>query len=37
VDARGALNVVTDPASSDASRKWGEITVGVSYAIFHLP
>lgn len=36
-DVRGAVNVVTDPASSDASRKWGEITVGVSYAIFHMP
>ena len=34
-DVRAAANVVTDPASSDASRKWAEITVGVSYAIFH--
>jgi hypothetical protein len=34
-DIRAAANVVTDPATSDASRKWAEITVGVSYAIFH--
>lgn len=36
-DVRGAVNVVTDPGASDASRKWGEITVGVSYAFLHFP
>jgi hypothetical protein len=36
-DVRGALNMVTDPASSDVSRKWAEITVGVSYSFLHLP
>jgi hypothetical protein len=35
-DVRGALNMVTDPASSDASRKWAEITVGVSYSFLHV-
>jgi hypothetical protein len=33
--ARAAANIVTDPASSNSSRKWGEITVGVSYSLFH--
>jgi hypothetical protein len=35
-DVRGALNMVTDPASSAASRKWAEITVGVSYSFLHI-
>jgi hypothetical protein len=36
-DIRAAGNVVTDPASSDASRKWAEITVGVNYSFFKTP
>jgi hypothetical protein len=35
--ARGQANIVTDPAASQASRKWAEITVGVSYSLFHFP
>lgn len=31
-DIRGALNMVTDPATSDASRKWAEASIGVSYS-----
>lgn len=34
-DIRGALNMVVDPATSDASRKWTDITIGVSYPLFH--
>jgi hypothetical protein len=37
VDLRGALNIVQDPATSQASRKWAEITAGVSYAFYHTP
>jgi hypothetical protein len=33
-DARGTFNVVTDAGSSQASRKWAELTVGVNYALF---
>ena len=36
-DIRAAGNVVTDPATSDASRKWAEITIGVSYSFLHFP
>ena len=35
--ARGAFNIVIDPAGSRASRKWTDITVGVSYSLFHFP
>jgi hypothetical protein len=34
-NARGALNIVSSPASTQSSRKWGEVTVGVSYDVFH--
>ena len=33
-DVRGALNVVKDPGTSEASRKWAELTIGVSYALY---
>ncbi|MBI1799517.1 MAG: outer membrane beta-barrel protein [Candidatus Eisenbacteria bacterium] len=33
--ARGGANIVTSPASSETSRKWGEITLGVSYNFYH--
>jgi len=36
-NVRGALNVVKDPASDSVSRKWAELTVGVSYSSFHFP
>ena len=35
--ARGQVDIITDPASSQASRKSAEVTVGVSYALFHFP
>ena len=37
VQLRGALNMVTDPGSTETSRKWGEITAGVSYGLLHFP
>ena len=37
VAIRGALNMVTDPGSTDTSRKWGEVTAGVSYGLLHFP
>jgi hypothetical protein len=36
-NVRGAANIVTDPASTEASRKWGEVTVGVAYNLFKFP
>jgi hypothetical protein len=36
-DVRGAIDMVTDPASSQASLKWADISVGVSYAFLHFP
>jgi hypothetical protein len=36
-NVRGALDMVTDPASTQVSRKWGEVSVGVSYGVFHFP
>lgn len=36
-DIRAAGNVVTDPANSDVSRKWAEITIGVNYSFFSTP
>jgi len=36
-DVRAGVNMVVSPASTESSRKWGEITVGVAYGIYKLP
>ncbi|MGH7742856.1 MAG: outer membrane beta-barrel protein [Candidatus Eiseniibacteriota bacterium] len=36
-DIRATGLAVTDPANSQASRKWGEFTIGVAYSLFHFP
>jgi outer membrane protein with beta-barrel domain len=37
VDGRGELDAAVDKASSDASRKWANVTLGVSYAFAKFP
>jgi hypothetical protein len=37
VHVRGELDAVLEEDASSTARKWGNITVGVSYGLFHFP